>query len=239
MMGPMRHDAVIFDLFGTLVDNMTPARFGGMLMAMATHVGADPVAFQRTWCNDPELIENRMTGRDGSPEACVRAVCRRLGMTPSDQAIQQAGRIRVAHQRDVVVPRPDAVDTLRTLRERGLKIGLMSDCSREIEDLWKRTELSALVDVPLLSAVVGMHKPQPEFYALACERLGVSPGRTLYVGDGASDELRGARQAGMEAVLICTPREEKIVLVRPSVRNWRGRRIRSLSEVLDIVGEPE
>ncbi|CAM3340555.1 hypothetical protein PALA111701_04145 [Paenibacillus lactis] len=42
-----------------------------------------------------------------------------------------------------------------------------------------------------------MAKPQKEIYLMACERLGVTPETSIFVGDGGSDELRGARDAGL------------------------------------------
>ena len=43
-------------------------------------------------------------------------------------------------------------------------------------------------------------KPDPEIYNLACERLGISPTKTVFVGDGGFDELQGATAVGMRPV---------------------------------------
>jgi phosphoglycolate phosphatase-like HAD superfamily hydrolase len=52
----------------------------------------------------------------------------------------------------------------------------------------------------VFSYEVGVIKPDQEIYTYACERLGVAPGDAWFVGDGGSDELRGARAAGLRPV---------------------------------------
>ena len=73
-----------------------------------------------------------------------------------------------------------------------------------------------------------------EVYRLACERLGVEPDRCLYVGDGSSRELTGAREVGMTPVLIEAPHDEYFV-DRQDAIEWKGPKIGSLSEVLSFV----
>jgi putative hydrolase of the HAD superfamily len=59
--------------------------------------------------------------------------------------------------------------------------------------------LGPLFDVTVFSCAVSLAKPDPEVYLLACRELDVPPSETLYVGDGADDELVGARTAGLSA----------------------------------------
>ena len=110
--------------------------------------------------------------------------------------------MRMEFTRRSLAPREDAAETVATLRARGYKVGLISDCSVEVPALWQETRLAPLVDAPVFSCVVGLRKPDPGIYAIVCERLGVPAGACLYVGDGSSHELTGARTAGMDPVLI-------------------------------------
>ena len=64
---------------------------------------------------------------------------------------------------------------------------------------WDRSPLGPLFDVTVFSCAVSLAKPDPEVYLLACRELDVPPSETLYVGDGADDELVGARTAGLSA----------------------------------------
>jgi ribosomal protein S18 acetylase RimI-like enzyme len=71
-----------------------------------------------------------------------------------------------------------------------------------------------------------------------CERLGVPPQRCLYVGDGDGQELTGAKRMGMDAVLICAPHEERIVMASQEARNWRGPKIAHIEELLTLILDP-
>lgn len=120
-------------------------------------------------------------------------------------------------------PRAGSIELLAQLAGAGLSLGLISDCSSDVPAAWPRSPLAAHIHRPVFSADVGLKKPDPRIFALACERLGVAPDRTLYVGDGGSEELPSARAAGMRAVLFA-PGDTTEPL-------WDGPRIRALSEV--------
>ncbi|HEY8865920.1 MAG TPA: HAD family phosphatase [Solirubrobacteraceae bacterium] len=61
-------------------------------------------------------------------------------------------------------------------------------------------EIRALFDAAVISAEVGLHKPQPEIYLLAAERLGVDPEDCVFVDD-LRENCAGAEAVGMTAVL--------------------------------------
>jgi putative hydrolase of the HAD superfamily len=116
-----------------------------------------------------------------------------------------------------------------------MKVGVISDCSEEVVAAWPDTPLAPLVHEAVLSAAVGRKKPDPAIYELACERLGVAPGRCLYVGDGGSRELSGAAAVGMEAVLLRVPEDGGDDAFRRDAEEWEGGRVSALAEVLEMV----
>ena len=230
----MTYDAVIFDLFGTLVPSFGGEPYEACLREMAAAVGADAQAFGRLWL-DHGIVSRRTTGGFDSQAACIEHICRLLGLSPSRDAVQSAVEARTRLVRASLAPRPDAVETLRRLREMGLRTGLMTVCSPEVPQLWDETPLAPLVDAALFSCSVGLDKPDPRFYALACERLGVAGNRCLYVGDGAGRELSGAVKAGMRAALICPPAEAAVIMKHADAREWRGPSVAALAEVIDLL----
>ena len=229
----MKYDAVIFDLYGTLVDETTGsvARFGGYnstTQEVAALVGAPPDPFVGLWNS---TIGQRMTGAHGSFEAYVAALCAELGVVPDAAGIAEALQLRMDFFRDRLVPRPDALETLTRLRDMGHRIGLITDCSWETQRLWPETPLPPHFEVVTFSCEAGMQKPNPLIYSLTCERLGVTPERCLYVGDGNSSELPGAEAVGMTALRIHVPYETP-----PDHRDpWIGPEVSSLGQVLDWV----
>ena len=93
---------------------------------------------------------------------------------------------------------------LESLRERGLKLGLVSNAF-DPPDLLHR-DLAQLgvaerLDVAVFSSEVGRRKPDPLIYERALERLGVAPDRSLFVGDTLSTDIAGAAALGMRTCL--------------------------------------
>ena len=230
----MKYDAVIFDLFGTLVDNFDSRDYRAVLAEMAGTVGAEAEPFRRGW-TDRLMQERRFKGELAMPADTIRLVCAQSDLSPPPAAVRRAEEIRLDFTRRAVTPRPDAVDTLTRLRRAGLKLALLSNCAGDVPHFWAQTPLAGLFDAVLLSCREGMVKPEPAFYALACERLDVPAERCLYVGDGDSNELTGAVRAGMTAVLLCAPHERDLVMARPQARDWPGPVIERPSDVLRLV----
>jgi putative hydrolase of the HAD superfamily len=142
--------------------------------------------------------------------------------------------LRLDATRPMLRPRPGAVDTLRELRRRGYRLGLITVCSDDVVDLWEETPFAGLFDSTVFSCAVGLRKPDPRIYRLALDELGVEAQDAIFVGDGANDELAGAERAGMRAVLIHREGEQP---PWDEVRDWRGPRITAIPQVLSLLDE--
>jgi putative hydrolase of the HAD superfamily len=207
--------AVIFDLWDTLA--LWPSEaFEETKLAMSQHI-AD---FERVW---DTTYSARQTGS-------IESYFRGLGL--EGDALAECMRLRSGFTREALVPREAAIETLEELERRGFKRGLISVCSSDVEELWDETDLAAHLDDVVLSCAVGLSKPDPRIYRLACERLGVRPEECLFVGDGANDELAGAERVGMKAVCVLPPGREQAQW--PEARGWEPT-ITSLSDVLELV----
>ena len=94
----------------------------------------------------------------------------------------------------------DAIPVLADLRERGLKLGLVSNTGRDVEAFLAHHSIR--VDAALSSKVHGKVKPHPTIFQAVLDRLGVPPEQAAMVGDSPEDDLEGARGLGMRAFLI-------------------------------------
>jgi putative hydrolase of the HAD superfamily len=94
----------------------------------------------------------------------------------------------------------DALPVLDALRDRGLKIGLLSNSSRDLDEFVSHHGLAA--DAVLTSHVHGKTKPHGTIFRAMLERLAVLPGEAVMVGDTIEDDVEGAIAAGMGAVLL-------------------------------------
>lgn len=223
--------AVVFDLYGTLVPEFPLAEWDAMFELMARALGAEPAAFRDAW--DATIVE-RQTGGFADVRENVLAICARIVLEPTDDGIERALEVRSALYRKRFRPKLGAVETLAWLRRRRYPTALVSMCAPDTPELWHASPLGGLVDVTVFSSEVGMRKPDPRIYLLACERLEVEPAACLYVGDGNNRELSGAAAVGMSPVLIADPVEEGMML-RMEAEDWDSPTIFSIPEVRTLL----
>jgi HAD superfamily hydrolase (TIGR01549 family) len=94
----------------------------------------------------------------------------------------------------------DALPVLAELRGRGLKIGLVSNGARDLEEFAAHHRLE--VDAMVGSRAHGRIKPDPSIFTAALDALGTMPQETAMVGDSYEDDIEGARALGMRAILL-------------------------------------
>jgi len=94
----------------------------------------------------------------------------------------------------------DAVPALEELRRHGLRIGLISNGQRDLEEFARHHRLD--VDVAVGSKSHGRTKPHASIFESALSALGVTAREAAMVGDSVADDIEGARALGMRAILI-------------------------------------
>jgi putative hydrolase of the HAD superfamily len=226
----MKYQAIIFDLFGTLVDSYSVQGYNRLLTDMASALELPSEDFSKLW---RDTTYERGIGIFKTTEESIRYICNILKVSVSDKNIRKCEQIRLENTRKALTPKNGAVDILKSLKGLGYKIGLITNCSAEVPNFWKNTEISHFFDVTIFSASVGMKKPEAQIYHLACEQLGVKPNECLYIGDGDSNELSGASQLGMDAVMIRDPNE--IDPYRLIEVDWDGQKIENFTEIMDLI----
>ena len=226
----MKYKAIIFDLFGTLVDSYSIQGYNRLITDMASALELPGEGFSKLW---RDTAYERAIGIFKTTEDSIRNICKRLLISVSDENIRKCEQIRLENTRKALTHKKGAVELLKSLKGLGYKIGLITNCSAEVPLIMKNTELLNFFDVTIFSASVGMKKPDPQIYNLACEQLGVEPNECLYIGDGDSNELSGASQLGMYAVMIRDPNElDPYRLVNV---DWDGRKIKNFIEIMDLI----
>lgn len=96
-------------------------------------------------------------------------------------------------------------DTLRTLREKGYRLGIVTNgpCVQQHRKL-DVSGLRPLLDTVLVSSEEGVAKPDAELFRRAAARLGLSPAQCLFVGDHPVNDIGGALASGMKAIFLDT-----------------------------------
>jgi putative hydrolase of the HAD superfamily len=97
---------------------------------------------------------------------------------------------------------PDVRPAFERLTERGLRLGVISNWGEGLSALLDGVGVGDLLQVVVSSAEVGLHKPDPRIFELACSRMGVAPSEAVHVGDHHYSDVVGATAVGMRPVLI-------------------------------------
>ncbi len=229
---PRKYQAVIFDLFGTLVENFTIPEYHKVLANMAAILKVTRDDFSKLW---RETFPERVNGGHATHQESIAYICRKLNAPVTEEQIEQAAALRLEYTVKSLKPRADAVPVIKQLKSLNYKVGLISDCSPETPTAWPMSPFAGMFDVTVFSCVAGVKKPNPRIYGIATDKLGVAPGDCLYIGDGSSNELTGALKVGMHPVLIRDPDESVDAHYIEREENWQGPVINKLKEVLNLV----
>ena len=185
---------VIFDLFETLVSGFDTGHPSTTEVAQTLEL---PVKeFQQEYYQSLWSARYIVQFPDYATVLCY--IVQQLGGKSSDSTIKTLAERRqsafTAHLRCI---EPDILAMLNKITTSDIRLGLISNTDgSEVLD-WANSPLAPFLEVTVFSHAVGMVKPDPHIYQHACKNLGVTPSDCIFIGDGNSDELRGAAQVGM------------------------------------------
>jgi putative hydrolase of the HAD superfamily len=191
--------AILFDLFHTLVSVPPPATAGER--PVSEILGVSGTEWHRLYYDDDVL--GRCLGRIHDGVDIMREVTHLLDPTVDEARILAAVESRRRRfELGLVQIEKSILDALDRLRSSGIRTALVSDAGADDVEFWHQSPLRGRLDVTVFSYKVGFRKPDARIYQLALEAIGVRPDEAIYVGDGGSDEHRGARAVGMKAVFV-------------------------------------
>lgn len=222
--------AVLFDLFGTLVDNPTITQIDELHRVVSEALGVPKHEFRDGW---RETYVERARGAHASMAESIEAAAKYCSVPFNSHGVPAAVQLRYDITKSWLVPRSDAVNTISSLRARNLKIGLLTNCSAEVPSIWPNLSVAPLFDTLLFSSVELLRKPMPDFFERALERMEVSPAECLFVADGDNGELAAAQALGIPAVMI-RPSERLEDYRQNPEEDWNGIKIERLSELLKL-----
>ncbi len=204
--------AILFDLddtilsFGVLADDAwkrVVEHYIPQLPGIATETLLPALLEQRDWYwSDPERHRRGRLGIDDAYGEIVRHAFGLLGITEAGVARRLAeayGKERGSE----IKPFPGAVDTLRAIRDKGVKMALVTNGDREtqrgkIDD----HNLERFFDCIIVEGEFGVGKPNDEVYLHAMQTLGVGPNETWMVGDNFEWEVVAPKRLGLTAIWV-------------------------------------
>ena len=190
------YKVIIFDLFHTLTSLET---------AKPTAKGTkDILGVSRKEWNDQLLLysEDRLRGWIKDPFEIIEKMAHAINPEIPEALIRKAVDNRIERFKySLEHIAPATIDTLKRLKSSGKMLGLISNGDVNEISGWDDSPLKECFDCVVFSCAVGYIKPEKEIYEMCFNELGVLPRECIYVGDGGSDELKGAKELGMTTVL--------------------------------------
>lgn len=191
---------VVFDLFHTLVDpeDFRPPGFVRAAFA-AEGLGVDPQHFTSYWRGtSSERLLTRITLK-----GILSNYVESEGLQVTSAKLDEIDREICAFQhRAIAEPREEVLEVLVQLRGLGLRLGLLSNTEEGEVRTWATSPLAAQFDSACMSFEIGFAKPEPEAFREVARCLGIPTQDCAFVGDGGSDELQGAKEAGFGLVVF-------------------------------------
>ncbi len=187
--------AVFLDALGTLVELEPP------WISLRDMVPAEVSDEQLVEALKAEMTyykEHAHEGRDEASlaelrERCAALVSRKLGLDVGVDELVAAIRFSAY---------PDAIPALSGLRDRGLRLVVVSNWDCSLPRVLDGCGLGELLDGTITSAEAGARKPDPAIFERALDLAGCEPAEAVHVGDTAEDDVVGARAAGIRPLLI-------------------------------------
>lgn len=191
-----RYRAIIFDLFHTLtsLESTKVPRKGTK----------DILGVPREEWNKHlwYYSEDRLRGKIKDPFEIIRKMAHAINPNISEAVIREAANNRINRFKySLENIDPQTISTLKRLKASGKLLGLISNSDVNEITGWNNSPIKQYFNSTIFSYNVGYIKPEKEIYEICLKELNVLPKESLFVGDGGTDELRGAKEVGMTTVL--------------------------------------
>lgn len=228
-MKELPYKVILFDLFHTLVD--VGAAPGATGRYTADILGVSREAWNQACFSDSHDICQPTRQRD-----VIRALAHSLDPSIPEERIREAAEERQRRfDHALVSVDPEVLVCLKELNELGLRLGLLSNASTDEVRAWPDSPLYPCFEQAFFSWECGCAKPQARFYHHALATMQVEKNECLFIGDGGSDEHRGAREVGIDNVLLTRHiehYEEARMASRRALVKWE---IASLTELWPLL----
>jgi putative hydrolase of the HAD superfamily len=200
----MATSAVFFDVDFTLIHPGPRFQASGYFETCARHgLTVDPERFEAAVVGAAQVLDS--SDQLFNPQVYIDYTARIIQLMGGDPAAAVAPAREIyddwaLNQHFTLYDDVDA--TLRALKARGLRLGLITNGHRSLTAFQSHFELDGLIDVTLSSQEHGYMKPHPSIFRAALELARCSPGEALMVGDSYAHDVLGAESVGMRGVLI-------------------------------------
>ena len=183
--------AVIFDMFETLVPHFESPLYMGK--QITNDIGIAEQKFREIWdTSDDDRTLGKRTFEDVIEEVLKVNNCYADELFEKIIAKRRQSKIECFEH-----IHPEILPLFNRLKERDIKIGLITNCYFEESDVIRKSVFFDFFDSVCMSCEVGFKQPDVGIFQMCMKELSVAPEECLYIGDGGSFELETARVLGM------------------------------------------
>ena len=188
--------AITLDAFGTLLELEDPLRpLGAALAARGVTRGPDEIA-RAFEAEVAHYLPRSWTGRDEESLLTLRRECAGVFLDELSADLDPDAFVEPFVRSLVFRAMPGTKSALEQLQGAGFRLACVSNWDYLLPSHISRAGLAGVFETVVSSAEAGASKPDPRIFQVALERLGVTPGQALHVGDQTADR-EGARAAGL------------------------------------------
>lgn len=222
-------DVIFFDLFFTLI---TP-KYNDVRNENDV-LGITKEEWER-YAEDDKLYLERATGREKNPQKIIESIIEKMDIKVSESDKKEILKLREQRfQKSIIDVDDTVIEVLLDLKKQKKKLCLISNADIIDVMFWKESPLNDLFDETIFSYKVGYLKPQTEIYEIALMKMNTIPQKCIFVGDGGSNELKGAKKLGIKTILTTylLKRETKELT---EIKNYADYYIEDFRKIINII----
>lgn len=186
---------LLFDLFHTLTDRIP-----------THHPTTSEILGIKSQDWNEQLFKRsreRLSGEMRDPHEILKKMAQAIDPSISEEKIKLATNLRMQRFIETLEKIPQSnIIALQNLRNLGKKMALVSNADFTEIIAWNRSPIASLFDATIFSCEVGFVKPEREIYELAMKQLSATVADCVFVGDGACNELEGAKNLGITTIIM-------------------------------------
>ena len=190
-------DTIYFDLFFTLVNPVYSGEKNENDVLGILKNEWEKVA------EDEKLYYRRGTGLVKFPKDIIEEILRNFDVQVSDEEKKEILSLRIERFKNALTKvDEEIISTLVKIKEKGIKLCLISNADKIDILHWEDSPLAKLFNEVIFSCDVGILKPDKKIYEIALEKMNAEASQGIFIGDGGSDELLGAKSVGLNTIMV-------------------------------------
>ncbi len=189
------------------------------------------------YAENEEIYEKRAIGKVSSKEEIMSDITNIIPFS-----ISQEQRVELIHLRSMRMKNAlfnvesYIINTIDKIRKMGIKTCLISNADTIDIEEWENSALAKYFDGAVFSCKVGCLKPNKEIYNIAMDLMNVDATQCVFVGDGGSNELKGAKALGMTTIFseyLDKKSQERYL----EIKKYSDFHIADFSKLIDIISK--